>query len=151
MQTTSPVTPLMHLPPGGYGWVSPQGSLPALLSGSSPNGRMTCPKQQGEGMNVRVPHSITHRTPRHLHVPHQGAPSNSTGPASVEMPAAGQGNARVTPRTLHRILGRIMFRCHIWRFLQADLLVDLHNTVIEDIWEVDHKVEDGRAALVATV
>ena len=52
MQTTSPVTPLMHSPPGGYRWVSPQGSLPALLSGSSPNGRMTCQEQQGKGMSV---------------------------------------------------------------------------------------------------
>ena len=53
MQTTSPVTPLMHLPPGGNRWLSSQGSLPALLSGSSPSGKMTCQRQQGKGMSAQ--------------------------------------------------------------------------------------------------
>ena len=42
MHRSSPVTPSTHLPPGGKSLLSPSGSLPALLSGLLPKGRITC-------------------------------------------------------------------------------------------------------------
>ena len=42
MHRSSPVTPSIHLPPGGCCLLSPSGSLPALLSGLLPKGRITC-------------------------------------------------------------------------------------------------------------
>ena len=42
MHRSSPVTPSIHSPPGGCCLLSPSGSLPALLSGLLPKGRITC-------------------------------------------------------------------------------------------------------------
>ncbi len=95
MQTTSPVTPLMHLPPGGYRWVSPQGSLPALLSGSSPNGRMTCQRQQGKGMSVRAPHSTTHTRPSTYTYGVEPLQATGLGQPVWKTPAAGQHSTLV--------------------------------------------------------
>ncbi len=69
----------------------------------------------------------------------------------MSMPAAGQGNTLVTILLLLRILVKSLSDVTHRGTNRADLLINLDNTVVKDIWDVNHKVEDGRTALVAYV